>query len=74
MCDRILVMHQGEIRGEVLKLVREYTSAEASGHFFFKVNSDEVFFDKKAVVDDGITSAFIYLHMAETLGEDEGVK
>ncbi|MBI5025043.1 MAG: glucose-6-phosphate isomerase [Candidatus Omnitrophica bacterium] len=48
-----------------------YTSAEASGHFFFRVLSPKKFLQKKSVVDDGITSSFVFLHLIETLNDYE---
>ncbi|MBM3244579.1 MAG: hypothetical protein FJZ15_02140 [Candidatus Omnitrophica bacterium] len=60
-----------EDRQAILKLIAEYTSAEASGHFFFNVLPQVDFLQKKIVVDDGITSAFIYLNLVETMDQFE---
>ncbi|MDO8747585.1 MAG: hypothetical protein Q7J72_00495 [Candidatus Omnitrophota bacterium] len=60
-----------EQREAVNKLMLSYTSAEASGHFFFNVLLPEQFLDKKIVVDDGITSFFMYLRLVSTLDEYE---
>lgn len=58
-------------REAVLKLMREYTSAEASGHFFFNVLLPEQFLEKKTVVDDGIAGTFIYMDLVSGLNDYE---
>jgi len=49
----------------------EYTSAEASGHFFFNVLNEEAFFEARTVVDDGIVSSLQFIHLVDTLGQFE---
>ncbi|MBN1688399.1 MAG: 6-phosphofructokinase, partial [Candidatus Omnitrophica bacterium] len=65
--------HRGQLNAEQIKaiekLMRDYRSAEASGHFFFNVLPKEQFFKKKIVVDDGIVTAYRYLDLAGELGK-----
>ncbi|MBP7216787.1 MAG: hypothetical protein KBA46_05825, partial [Candidatus Omnitrophica bacterium] len=73
--SELLAAGQSKLSAEELAavhaLMRTYTSAEASGHFFFNVLRQEQFFRLKTVVDDGITSSIIYLRLVDTLGDFE---
>lgn len=70
--ERYLSYKLGPREMELIRhLMLSYTSAEASGHFFFNVNEPWKFLQKKIVVDDGVASTFIFLHLVETLNDYE---
>ena len=58
-------------KAAIQKLLLDYPSAEASGHFFFNLMDAEAFLEKKSVIDDGITAGFRYLSIVETLDQYE---
>jgi phosphomannomutase len=67
LLPRVLAQEQAAVR----KLMLEYTSAEASGHFFFNVITPDLFLQKKNLVDDGIASTFMFLYLIGTLNNYE---
>ncbi len=61
-------LSEQEIRA-IEKLMFEYTTAEASGHFFFNTLPQSLYFQTKNIVDDGIASTIVYLHILEKTGQ-----
>lgn len=65
LTDVLPSLNQAEQKA-VTDLLLDYVSAEASGHFFFRVTSKEQFLKNPKLVDDGIPGLIHYLSIAES--------